>query len=112
MNVSRALPIFSVVFVVIYAIGIYLNNTFLFFYPKIGEWHWGRLPKSTPGIGIASQWYGWTGTALVGALIVAAIYLAVARDPRSRMPSALAWIVPILMILVAVYVIYRNYWLA
>lgn len=111
MKVARAFPVFSAVFVLIYALGITLNNTFLFFYPKIGLWHWGRIPKGTGDIGIASQWYGWTSTALVTALVVAAIYLAIPALARVRTWSGWSWLIPLAMWLVAINVIVHLYWL-
>lgn len=111
MKIARAFPVFSAVFVLVYALGISLNNTFLFFYPKIGVWHWGRIPKGTPGIGIASQWYGWIGTALVVALVAAAVYLVIPVLARLRIWSGLAWVIPFAMWLVAINVIVHLYWL-
>jgi len=110
MNVTRALPVFSAVFALLYAAGINANNTFLFFYPKIGVWHWGRLPRD-PSIGVASQWYGWMASAIVGGLVAAAIYLAIPQLGRVRLWSGWTWVIPLAMWLVAINVIYHLYWM-
>ena len=109
-KVARAFPVFSIAFAVFYAWGISLNNTFLFYYPKIGRWNFGRLPRS-PEIGVASQWYGWTADAILGALIVAAIYLAIPPRLLPRTWSGWSWVVPLAMWFVAINVIVHLYWL-
>lgn len=112
MSVARAFPVFSAAFVALYAVGISLNNTVLFYYPKINAWHWGRIPRGTPGIGIPSQWYGWTLEALVGALVIAAVYLATPPLSRLRVWAGWSWLIPIAGWLVALNVIIHLYWIA
>ena len=110
MKIARALPVVSIVFVTLYAWGVFVQNTFLWYYPKIALWHWGRLPRS-PAVGIPSQWYGWMGNAIVGALIVGAIYLLIPRRLIPRTWSGWSWVVPIAMFPVVIYVIAKNFWL-
>ena len=111
MNAARAIPVFSTAFVILYAVGISLNNTFLFYYPKINTWHWGRIPRGTPGIGIPSQWYGWTSEAIVGALIVSAVYLAIPVNAKLRGWPAWPLVVAFAAWIVALDVIAHNFWL-
>jgi hypothetical protein len=109
-KIVRAFPVFSIAFAIFYAWGISLNNTILFYYPKIGRWNFGRLPR-TPEIGVASQLYGWIGDAVLGALIVAVIYLAIPQRLLPRTWSGWSWVIPLAMWLVAINVIVHLYWL-
>ena len=45
MNIAPIFPVFSVAFIVVYAIALYFNIPLITYYPMVGEWHWTAQPK-------------------------------------------------------------------
>jgi hypothetical protein len=99
MRWTRALPVFSIVFPLLYLPAMYFNLPVFTYVPKLGAFHALRfVPPAAEGPGMF--YYGWLLTAGIGALAVA---FAAARAPEAstaRIPSSLTWIAP-LVVLVA-----------
>lgn len=102
MNLGRALPVFSAVFLVVYAIVMYFNLAPFSYYPLIGKFVAGVGP-STQALGPSMYWYGWLTVALVVAVPVAAVAgFASSEKFSARVASAMAW----LSILAAVFFVW------
>ena len=108
MKLIRALPVFSLAGAVFYAISAYVNVAWIYYYPKIGVWHLGHLPRAASN-GTPSAWYGFTTQSLFGALVVAALYVLLQRPAKP--PALLSWAVPVAAMVVVVYVIAKLFWL-
>ncbi len=104
MNMSRALPVFSVAFAVFYVLSMD-NNWALFTYlARAREFHPLVYPPPTPRAGPAMYWWGWPATSAIGAAIVAGI-AAAAPAGAGRRWSSLTWAVPLVVILVIIYIL-------
>jgi hypothetical protein len=104
MGQSRALPIFTIAFSIIYVLSMYFNFAVFTYLPKDKTFHpfvFTPAANLAPGM----YWYGWIVTSAVGAgLIAAAASLA---PPRltARLPAPAIWIVPLVSILVVIYIL-------
>jgi hypothetical protein len=103
MTRDRFLPVFSIVFVALYAACVYFNWAAFTYFPKDGKiLAWAPAVAKVKGA-IPMFWYGWLTTSIVGSLIIAG---AITFTPASRAAGAgsvLAWIVPIASIGVVLY---------
>jgi len=97
MRSMRALPIFSIVFPLLYLPVMYFNLPVFTYVPKMHEFHLLRfVPPPVQGPGMF--YYGWLLTAGIGAAVVA---LALSRAPEqstARIPWSLAWIAPLIVV--------------
>ncbi len=92
MSFSRSLPVFSVVFLIVYAISMHFNLAPFSYYPLVGRFAAGVAPASQT-LGPSMYWYGWLTNALVIALLVAAIAGFVSSERfMTRAAPAAAWI--------------------
>lgn len=104
MNASRALPVFSVAFAVLYVLSMD-NNWALFTYlPRSREFD-PLVFMPAAKAGPAMYWYGWLATSAIGAAIVAAIVAAMPANGAARRWSVLTWAVPLVVILTIVYIL-------
>jgi hypothetical protein len=88
---ARVLPIFSIVFAVVYFLCVGANVGPIAYYPLIGEIHITPQPKSA---GPPMMWYGWMiNAALAGAIVSAAALLGPRRWLDALVGRA-AWLVP------------------
>lgn len=91
---SRAFPVFAIVFAVVYplayALAVWKNYALFTYHPALNEFALG-VEKSRDGP--AMYWYGWMATAGIAATFagVGAALIPAAR----RLPPALAWVVPL-----------------
>jgi hypothetical protein len=105
MSMSRALPVFSVAFAVLYVLSMD-NNWALFTYlPRSGEFHALVFLPPTPRAGPAMYWYGWLATSAIGAAVAGAAASWAPANWAGRRWSALTWAVPLVVILVIVYIL-------
>lgn len=65
--------------------------------------------RARPDEGPAMYWYGWIVTSALGALVLGLAAAVLPEGVRRRIPSALAWIVPIVLLPVLVYSL-KFYW--
>jgi hypothetical protein len=98
---------FAPAYAVIYALAVF-NNWALFIYaPATGEFG----PLLTPAtVGPSMYWYGWIATTVLGAGALAGLCAFLPESIRQRLPTCLAWGVPIAVILVFGYLL-RGYFL-
>jgi hypothetical protein len=107
----NARPVFGIVFATVFALAYVVcieRNLALFTYhPALNEYSWG-VEKAKEGP--AMYWYGWMASA---GLLAALAGLAAAVLPAAltrRLPPALAWAVPLAVILVFSYLL-RSFFL-
>jgi hypothetical protein len=95
---------FSLSFGVIYQLCVFFNFSAFKYYPSIGRLSLVRLPA-----GNAIQWYGWLTYALIGALIVTAIASMIPSRPSKALTWL--WIVPVAVMVFAVYIVTEAWWI-
>jgi hypothetical protein len=91
MSLTRALPVFSVVFLVVYAIAMYFNLAPFSYYPLVGKFAAGVAP-ATQALGPSMYWYGWLTVALVIAVPIAAIACLASEKFSNRVAPVAAWL--------------------
>jgi hypothetical protein len=100
MNIARVLPVFSVAFIVIYAIALYFNIPLVTYYPTVGQFHWTAQPNLP---GPAMYYYGWLANAAIGATVIAGI-AALIPALQVKLWSGWIWIAALAAIVLVVYV--------
>ena len=108
MSISRALPVFSVVFAVAYVLAMENNIALFTFHPQSGAWGWGVQPPTRSGP--AMYWYGWLATATAAGLVAGIAGMVTPRGLADRFPNWLAWAIP-LATMIAICVLLRSYFL-
>lgn len=91
MSLSRALPVFTVVFLIVYAFVMYFNLAPFSYYPLVGRFASGVAP-ATPALGPAMYWYGWLVDALVIAVPVAAVAALLPEKAVGRVAAVAPWL--------------------
>jgi hypothetical protein len=105
-NISRAFPVYSIAFAIIYVIAVNYNLAPFTYHSRLGVFEWLPQPQK---LGPAMYWYAWLVTATVGAAVVAAVSLAI-PNLVNRMWSGLVWLIPISMLVLQIYIV-RDYFL-
>jgi hypothetical protein len=85
---------FTLVAGVAYAGAVYLNCPLFRYYPLVNRLSLHDLADRN--LGPAMNWYGWLASAAIPALFVAAV---VPKRLGDRIPAAMLWIVPFIMLL-------------
>lgn len=104
---SRAFPVFSVAFAVLYLACVQYNLAPFTYHAELMQWGLGVQP---PRQGPAMYWYGWLVTSTLGAAALAALSLMVPAALARRVWPGLVWLVPLLVIAAFVYIL-RGYFL-
>ena len=91
MSVTRAIPVFSVVFLVVYATVMYFNLAPFSYYPLVGKFASGVAP-ATQALGPAMYWYGWLTDALVVSVPVAFIVGFAPEKLSNRVAAIAPWL--------------------
>jgi len=108
MNWTRAIPVFSATFAVIYVTTITYNLALFSYHPSLNRF---EFLVGSPQSGVTPMyWYGWLTTSALAALLVAAISLTIPSRWTARVWSGLTWVLPIASMLYITYVI-RDYFL-
>jgi hypothetical protein len=89
---------FTLVVGVGYAAAVYLDCPLFRYYPLVKRF--SLRDRADRSLGPAINWYGWIATAAIAAIFVAAV---VPRQLGNRIPAAMLWIVPFIMLLAAWY---------
>jgi hypothetical protein len=90
--------VFSLMFGLGYAAAVYINYPLFRYYPLIKQFSLRDLPGTAQGP--AMTYYGWISIALIPAVVVSAI---VPKRWGNRLPSAIFWVLPFVMLLSAYY---------
>ena len=100
MSIQRVFPLFAAVFALVYLGAEQFNVALVTYHPRIGQWDlWTQPARSGP----AMYWYGWIGTAALGATVASLAALPFAR--RLDRYSAMGWIAPLAAMLAFVYLL-------
>lgn len=65
--------------------------------------------KARPDEGPAMYWYGWIASSALGATVLGALAALLPASLRQKIPPALAWIVPVVLLPVLLYSL-KFYW--
>lgn len=103
MTAHARLTVFTLVSTVVYVLAYNFNWALFRYYPLLNTVSLDALPAKTSGP--TMMYYGWMATALIAGLAAAAI---VPGKIAARLPSAVAWVVPLL--LVAFTLVYEKHW--
>ncbi|HTI87119.1 MAG TPA: hypothetical protein VL966_10985 [Alphaproteobacteria bacterium] len=96
---SRAFPVFAIVYAVVYALAFPYDWQLFAYYPAVGEFHFAAQP---PTLGPPINWYGWMVTAAIAGVVAAVLSIALpARWNRAL--ATLAWVVPVACIAYLMY---------
>jgi hypothetical protein len=88
---SRAFPVFAIVYAAVYALAFPFDWQLFAYYPAVNEFHMSPQP---PTLGPPINWYGWMATAAIAGAVAAV--LSIALPARWNRPLAtLAWVVPV-----------------
>ena len=65
--------------------------------------------RARPDEGPAMYWYGWIASAALGASILGGLAALLPENIRNKIPLALAWLVPVVLLPVLIYSL-KFYW--
>ena len=102
---TRALPVFSIAFIVFYAFAVDYNLALFTYHPQL---HQFAFLVEAPKAGPAMYWYGWIVSSALVAAAVALLSLIVPAKPQ--LWSGFVWLVPIGVISFFVYLL-QGYFL-
>jgi hypothetical protein len=105
MHIERTFPIFAAAFAVIYVFAVEQNWALFTYHPRIREWGWLVEPSRS---GPAMYWYGWLGTATLGAIAASLVSLPFVR--RWAPPLWIGWVIPLTVMLIFLYLL-RSFFL-
>jgi hypothetical protein len=104
MTKQSALTVFALVGAITYMLAVTFNWPAFAYYPLLNHFDLDRaLPAKTSGPSML--YYGWIVTAAAAAVILA---LLVPRSIGNKLPAALGWIVP--LVLIVYTLIYDRHW--
>lgn len=106
--ITRTLPIFAAAFAVLYVIAEQQNWALLTYHPRTGEWGWLREAARAPN-SPAMYWYGWIGTAWLGATAASLAVLPLTRRGFEP-PVWIGWAVPLAVLIMFVY-LFRTFFI-
>ena len=102
MTQSSRFAVFSMISTITYVLAYNFGWQMFRYYPLVKQVTLDALPKAA---GPAMMYYGWMATAALAGLVVA---LIVPPKFAARLPSAVAWVVPLL--LAAFTLVYEKHW--
>ena len=99
---------FGVGFALLYVICDLAALPMFTYHPGTDRIDWGFTPPR-PDEGPAMYWYGWIANSALGASIFGALAALLPEAARRRMPSALAWAIPLVLLPLLLYSL-KFYW--
>ena len=100
--------VFGVSFSVLYVICDLAALPLFTYHPGTDRIAFGFAP-SRRDEGPAMYWYGWIASSTLGAALLGALAAALPERLRARLPFALAWLTPVLLLPVLIYSL-KFYW--
>ena len=100
--------VFGVAFAILYVICDMAALPLFTYHPGTGRIDPG-FARARIDEGPAMYWYGWIASSTLGALLAGGLATLLPAKLRARIPSALAWLVPIVLLPVLVYSL-KFYW--
>jgi hypothetical protein len=118
MNTDTSIPtpsrwgtftlVFGIFFAILYVICDIAALPLFTYHPGTDRIDLGYAPARRDE-GPAMYWYGWLASASLGAAIMGGIVSLLPEKIRSKIPLALAWVVPLLLLPVLIYSL-KFYW--
>jgi len=97
MRWTRALPIFSIVFPILYEPTMYFNWPVFTYVPQVKTFHLLRyMPPAAQGPGMF--YYGWLLTAGIAAAVIALLASMAPERITARVPATLTWVAPLVVL--------------
>jgi hypothetical protein len=100
--------VFSICFAVLYVVCEMGAFPMFTYHPGIDRIDFGFVPPRRDE-GPAMYWYGWIASSALGASILGMFAALLPEKIRGKIPLALAWVVPIVLLPVVIYSL-RFYW--
>ncbi len=100
--------IFGIFFAILYVICDIAALPLFTYHPGTDRIDLGYAPARRDE-GPAMYWYGWLASSSLGAAIMGGIVSLLPEKIRSKIPLALAWVVPLLLLPVLIYSL-KFYW--
>jgi hypothetical protein len=89
-DLGKVTPIFAAAFALIYLASVENNWALFTYHARTGQWGW-LVQKGIQGPGM--YWYGWLGTAFLGASAISLLSLPLVR--RVNVPTWIGWAIPL-----------------
>jgi hypothetical protein len=99
---------FGICFAILYTICDMAALPMFTYHPGTGRIDPGFV-RARPDEGPAMYWYGWIASSGLGASIVGVLAALLPEKIRSKIPMALAWVIPIVLLPVLIYSL-KFYW--
>jgi hypothetical protein len=100
--------VFAIVFPVCYVVCDMARLPLFTYHPGTGLFDWGWVrPRRDEGP--AMYWYGWLATSGLASAALGGLVSALPQRLSGKIPMALAWIVPLLLVPVLLYSL-KYYW--
>ena len=100
--------VFGIGFAILYTICDMAAFPMFTFHPGTDRIDFGFV-RARPDEGPAMYWYGWLATSAIGASVLGFFATLLPGKIRSKIPLALAWVVPIVLLPVLIYSL-KFYW--
>jgi hypothetical protein len=100
--------VFGISFAILYTVCDMAALPMFTYHPGTGRIDPGFV-RARPDEGPAMYWYGWIASSGLGASIVGFLAAQLPEKIRSKIPLALAWVIPIVLLPVLIYSL-KFYW--
>jgi len=100
--------VFGIFFGILYVICDMAALPMFTYHPGTGRIDPG-FARAVRDEGPAMYWYGWIASSALGASILGLLAARLPQEIRSKIPLALAWVVPIVLLPVLIYSL-KFYW--
>ena len=100
--------VFSICFAILYVACDMAGVPMFTYHPGTGRIDPGYA-RARPDEGPAMYWYGWIANSALGASILGLLAAALPEKIRSKIPLALAWVVPVVLLPALIYSL-NFYW--
>ena len=94
--------VFGITFAITYVVCDLKGWPLFSYFPATGRFGWGYQPV-IPNGGPVMYWYGWTANCLIVSTITGLLATLLPDSVARRIPSALAWILPVLAVPILLY---------
>ena len=100
--------VFGISFAILYVVCDMAALPLFTYHPGTGQIDPGFV-RARPDEGPAMYWYGWIASSALGAFVLGLVASLLPEKISSKMPLALAWIVPIALLPILIYSL-KFYW--
>jgi hypothetical protein len=100
--------VFGICFAILYVVCDIAALPLFTYHPGTDRIDLGYAPARRDE-GPAMYWYGWLASSTIGAAIIGGIVALLPEKIRGKIPFALAWVVPMLLLPVLIYSL-KFYW--